>query len=272
MGGVVRSGGRDDRARVDLRRANQRQADQRGALTPAVVVMALGLLLLGGLVTDGGRELNAQLQAQAYAEEAARAGANALVLTQRQPTIDQTKAKAEVAEFCAVARRESQQITQCHATGFGSVKDANGQPVGYVQVTVDMVVKTTLFGIIGLHTLPVSETATASEVEGITQAGDQGPGDQPPSIRYPTGTLTLPTTGEPPVTSFPPPTDYPTTVCGIPTRLPVTIGQSCIRTTITTTITRPPPPPPPPPRTTITSEIPTHTPSDYPTTVTPSGW
>ncbi len=246
--------------------------DQRGAITPAVVVMALGLLLLGGLVTDGGRELNAQLQAQAFAEEAARAGANPLVLTQKQPTIDRSKSIAEVAEFCAVARKESKEITSCGVTGFGSVKDPNGQPVSFVKVTVEMALKTTLFGIIGIDTLHVSETATASSVEGINEAGDQGPGDQPPSIKYPTGTLTLPTTGEPPVTSFPPPTDYPTTVCGMPTRLPITIGQSCVPTTITTTITKPPPPPPPPPRTTITSTIPTHTPSDYPTTVTPTGW
>jgi putative Flp pilus-assembly TadE/G-like protein len=243
---------------------HRRKEDQRGALTPAVVVMALGLLLLGGLVTDGGRELNAQLQARAFAEEAARAGANPLVLTQKQPTIDRTKSMAEVAEFCAVARKESKEITSCGVTGFGSVKDANGQPVSYVKVTVEMALKTTLFGIIGIHTLHVSETATASDVEGINQAGDQGPGNAPPSIVYPTGTLTLPTTGEPPVTSFPPPTDYPTTVCGMPTRLPLTIGQSCVETTII----RPPPPPPPPPRTTII----TSGPSDYPTTVTPTGW
>jgi hypothetical protein len=234
--------------------------------------MALGLLLLGGLVTDGGRELNAQLQARGYAEEAARAGANPLVLTQKQPTIDRTKSMAEVAEFCAVARKESTEITSCGVTGFGSEKDPNGQPVSYVKVTVEMALQTTLFGIIGIHTLHVSETATASSVEGISEAGDQGPGEQPPSIEYPTGTLTLPTTGEPSVTSFPPPTDYPTTVCGMPTRLPVTIGQSCVLTMVPTTIIKPPPPPPPPPRTTIITSVPTRTPSNYPTTVTPSGW
>ncbi len=246
--------------------------DQRGALTPAVVVMALGLLLLGGLVTDGGRELNAQLQARAYAEEAARAGANPLVLTQQQPVIDRQKSVAEVAGFCAVARQESAEITSCGVTGFGSVKDQNDQPVSYVKVTVEMSLDTTLFGIIGIHTMHVSQTATASEVEGINEAGDQGPGDQPPSIKYPTGTLTVPTSGAPSETSFPPPTDYPTTVCGIATRLPITMGQTCVHTSYVTKITLPPPPPPPPPSTTVTKTVPTRTPSNYPTTVTPSGW
>jgi len=242
----------------------RRAREQRGALTPAVVVMALGLLLLGGLVTDGGRQLNAQLQARGYAEEAARAGANLLNLNLSRPTIDRTKSVAAVGEFCGVARAESDSITSCRVTGFGVVKNQSGQPVSYVEVTVQMELPTTLFGIIGIRTLHVSETARASEVEGIKEAGDSDPGDVPPSIVYPTGTLTLPTTGGPSETSFPPPTDYPTTVCGVPTRLPVTVGQSCVPTTIT----RPPPPPPPPPRTTIT----TRTPSDYPTTVTPSGW
>jgi hypothetical protein len=247
--------------RIAVRR---QRPDQRGALTPAVVVMALGLLLLGGLVTDGGRQLNAQLQARAFAEEAARAGANPLVLTERQPAIDRTKSVAEVAGYCAVARQESDEITSCRVTGFGTHKDPNGVPVSFVEVTVEMSLQTTLFGIIGIHTLHVSETATASEVEGIKRAGDQGPGDAPPSIVYPSDTLTVPTTGAPSQTSFPPPTDYPTTVCGVPTRLPITLGQSCIRTHYPTTIKTPPPP-----HRTI---IKTKTPTNYPTTVTPTGW
>jgi hypothetical protein len=226
--------------------------------------MALGLLLLGGLVTDGGRQLNAQLQARGFAEEAARAGANPLVLTEKQPTIDRAKSVAAVAGYCAVARQESAEITSCRVTGFGTHKDPNGVPVSFVEVTVEMSLSTTLFGIIGIHTLHVSETATASEVEGITKAGDQGPGDQPPSIVYPSDTLTVPTTGAPSDTSFPPPTDYPTTVCGVATRLPLTIGQSCIHTQYPTTVNTPPPP-----HRTI---IHTKTPTNYPTTVTPSGW
>lgn len=238
--------------------------EETGALTPAVVVMALGLLLLGGLVTDGGRELNAQLQARAYAEEAARAGANPLVLTEAQPMIDKSKSVAEVAEFCAVAREESSNITSCGVTRFGSSKDPNGQPVSYVEVTVEMSLETSLFGIIGIHTLHVSQTATASEVEGINEAGDQGPGDEPPSIEYPSVSLTVPTSDGNPTTSYPYPTDYPTTVCGLATRLPITIGQSCMPTTVPTTINRPPPP--------RTTEFTTRTPSNYPTTVTPPGW
>lgn len=246
----------------------RRSRDDRGALTPAVVVMALGLLLLGGLVTDGGRELNAQLQARGYAEEAARAGANPLQLTERQPGIDRGKSVQAVAEYCAVARQESHNITDCGVTGFGTKKDPNGQPVTYVEVTVKMDLATSLFGIIGIHTLHVSQTATAAAVEGINEAGDQGPGDQPPSIQYPSVSITLPTSDGNPTTVFTPPSSYTTTVCRQQTVLPVTLGQSCVRTTITTTITHPPPPPP----TTITKTMVTKTASDYPTTVTPTGW
>jgi len=49
-------------------RLRRRRRSEHGALTPAVTVMAIGLLLLGGLVTDGGRQLNAKVRAEATAE------------------------------------------------------------------------------------------------------------------------------------------------------------------------------------------------------------
>ena len=50
-----------------------RTRDERGSLAPAVPVIAMFLLLLGGLGVDGSRQLNARGQAVAFAEEAARA-------------------------------------------------------------------------------------------------------------------------------------------------------------------------------------------------------
>ncbi len=57
---------------------SRRLRGDAGALAPAVPVLAFVLLLLGGLVIDASRLLNARGRAVAYAEEAARAGAGAI--------------------------------------------------------------------------------------------------------------------------------------------------------------------------------------------------
>ena len=54
--------------------------NQRGALSPAVAILAVMIFALAGLVIDGGRQLGARSRAVGYAQEAARAGAAAIVL------------------------------------------------------------------------------------------------------------------------------------------------------------------------------------------------
>src|SRR5712692_5629097 len=54
--------------------------DQRGQVTAFVVTMTAALLLMAGLVLDGGETLGAQRQAINEAEAAARAGAQAIDL------------------------------------------------------------------------------------------------------------------------------------------------------------------------------------------------
>ncbi len=55
-------------------------ADERGALSTFVAVIALALLMAAGLAVDGGRKVNALREASHLADNAARAGAQAVDL------------------------------------------------------------------------------------------------------------------------------------------------------------------------------------------------
>ena len=57
-----------------------RVADERGSVAPFVAVIALALLMVAGLVYDGGEVLAAQARARDIAANAARAGAQEIDL------------------------------------------------------------------------------------------------------------------------------------------------------------------------------------------------
>ena len=214
---------------------------ERGALTPAVAIMALGFLVLGGLVTDGGRQVNAKLTAQAVAEEAARAGATVIDPFEATAQLDRATAYESVGVYCAEASKDNPEIVSCDATGFGF--DDNKQ-AAYVEVTVRIEVSALLFGLIGINTLDAEASAVASPVQGITNPSDDVL--QPSfsvSVEYPTTTIAPPTTsGEATITPTVP-TQYTTSVpppCATVATLPLTVGITC---SVTTTTNDPPPPP-----------------------------
>lgn len=219
------------------------------------MVMAVGLLLLGGLVTDGGRQLNAKLQAESTAEEAARAGANMLDLRQKQAEIDRDMATAAVDAYCQVARSQDDRIDICEVVEFG--RDGNKE-TDWVSVRVTMNVKALLFGIIGQNELSVDVTAQSSPVQAVLDPNNDialevfSPSPEYPSFPVPTADDT------PSPTAVPVPTGYTTQVCGQSTTLPLTVGVDC---SVTTTVE----PPPPPPGKTVTTTIY----STYPTVVPP---
>ena len=70
-----------------------------GSITPLVPILVLAFLMLGGLVIDGSRDLNARSDAQAYAEEAARAGAGAVDLTSDVLALDRTRCREQREEL-----------------------------------------------------------------------------------------------------------------------------------------------------------------------------
>jgi Putative Flp pilus-assembly TadE/G-like len=248
-------------ARLWLR--GDRRRSESGALTPAVMVMALSLLLLGGLVTDGGRQLNIKLRAEATADEAARAGA--IMIDQRLPgaVLDHTLAAREVTTYCRIAQQEDPTISMCEVSGFGH--DANTD-ADWISVRVQVTESSLLFGIIGLSELHADTTQQASPVQAIVDPfNDPLSPSYSPTIVYPTVTVDPPKTTGSDVTSVPVPTNYTTTVCGTTTQLPLTVGLTC--TISTTEETKPPPPPPPAPTTTVTSTVTSF--STYPTSVPP---
>lgn len=240
-------------------RPGRRGADERGALTPAVIIIALGLLLLGGMVTDGGRQLNAKLRAQATAEEAARAGANMVHLERPKLPIDWPQAQRAVTGFCDQAMAADSTITECEPVDYGYTGGETDQ--GWVETRVTVEVSSLLFGIIGVDTLRAEVTARAYAQEGIFTSNDGILDvDYEPEVRYPTTTLTVPPDDDPSTTVISIPTDYTTVLCGEETTLPRTIGVSCSQTTVTL-----PPNPPPPPTATETRT--SHT--TFPTSVPP---
>jgi Putative Flp pilus-assembly TadE/G-like len=233
-----------------------RTRNEQGALTPAVIVMAVGLLLLGGLVTDGGRQLNARLRAEATAEEAARAGSTMLDLRETNAVIDPEKARQAVDRYCTLAKDQDDTITACEVSDIGHDKDKN---FDFVEVHVEITISPLLFGLMGVGDLHANATSSASAVQAVKDPyNDRAFPEFTPTPSYPTETITTTTDDNPPTSvTITPPDQYPTTLCGQPTMLPTNVGASCS----TTTIPNPNPPPPSTETTTI---------STYPTNVTPT--
>jgi hypothetical protein len=245
-----------------IRRLDRR--DQRGALTPAVIIMALGLLLLGGMVTDGGRQLNAKLRAQATAEEAARAGANMVDLREAGSPIEWDEARDAIAAYCARAAEADPTISECEPEDYGydSAEGSAHEDQGWVEARVAVEVEPLLFGIIGVDNLRADVSARAyAQVAVLDPLDDVFDVDYSPSVEYPTTTVTLPEDDQTSETVIEIPTEYPTTICGEETSVPLTIGVSCS----VTTIVLPTEPPPPTPTATTTSTSYT----TYPTSVPP---
>jgi hypothetical protein len=133
--------------------------DERGQVTAFIVFMVGALMLVAGLVIDGGLGLAGEVRATDEAQSAARAGAQAIDLAAyRQSgsvTLDPTAA-SQAAESYLAATGDSGQVAVA-----GDV----------ITVTVRVVQPTQILGIVGLHTLTVSGTASATAVRGITAAG-----------------------------------------------------------------------------------------------------
>lgn len=140
-----------------MRRAQRfrRTGRDSGQVTAFVVVMAAALILMIGLVLDGGLTLAARERALGQAQEAARAGAQAINLaTYRQDgdlVLNPGQAVADADAYLA----------SIDATGTAT---ATG---GRVTVTVTIVQPLQILDAAGLHAVTVHATATAVPVRGI---------------------------------------------------------------------------------------------------------
>lgn len=133
----------------------------RGSVTVFLAITMVGLLVLLGLVADGGAKLRATQRAAATAAEAARAGGQALDLpaaTAGQPIhVDRAAAASAAREY----------LTATGATGTVTVSDDGTQ----LTVTVTSTAPTVFLSLIGIQNLTSTATAHAVLVAGITGGG-----------------------------------------------------------------------------------------------------
>jgi hypothetical protein len=140
--------------------------DECGSIAPAVPVIAMALLLLGGFGNDGSRQLNARGEAVAFAEEAARAGAQGVDVTASDLRLDRALAEERVRSYCARVEQLGQ-VESCEFVRIEPVSDDD--PRDLVVVThVELQIEASLLGMIpGVDTLTASASARARPYEGI---------------------------------------------------------------------------------------------------------
>lgn len=133
---------------------------EAGSVTVFAAITMLGLLILCGLVVDGGAKLRAAQQADRVATEAARAAGQAIdpaALADGETRVDRQAAIDAAAAF----------LTASQANGTASVTpDGTG-----VDVVVTTTTPTVFLSLIGVSTLTVTGHGRATLVHGVTGGG-----------------------------------------------------------------------------------------------------
>jgi len=146
-----------------------RALPERGSIAPAVPVIAMALLLLGGLGIDGSRQLNARGEAVAFAEEAARAGAQGIDVAASQLALDPNLAEERVRTYCARVEQLGQ-VESCRFVGIRPVSDDDSRML-VVVTAVKLKIQASLLSMVGVRELSASATARARPYEGVTRPG-----------------------------------------------------------------------------------------------------
>lgn len=122
--------------------------DERGSITPALVVLVPAMVLVIGLVVDGGGKVQENNRAQAIASGASRAAANSLgsqVISNGTLTLNTFGARRTAEDYIAAA-------------GMSGNVDVVGDRI---IVTVKTDYETKIVSVLGFATIPVQATATA---------------------------------------------------------------------------------------------------------------
>ena len=136
---------------------------ERGSFSLMLVILTVPLLALAGLVVDGGAKLSEAENANAVAQEAARAGAGMVNQTNAYATgnftIDQNQAVAAARAYLASVAGQG-------FTGLAT-------PVGTdsIRVKVSVTQPTRILSLIGIDTISSTGSATAALVTGVTGPG-----------------------------------------------------------------------------------------------------
>jgi Flp pilus assembly protein TadG len=141
----------------------RRPDGDRGAISVFLAVLVPGLLLIIGLAVDGGAKVAATQRANAIADEAARAGGQALDISAAltgEVQVDPTAAVAAAQDY--LDRNDVQ----------GAVTVVDGDTL-YVTTTITE--PTTFLGLIGIPSLTVEGSGTAALIPDATDSAGAGP-------------------------------------------------------------------------------------------------
>jgi Flp pilus assembly protein TadG len=120
-----------------------------------VALLVVAMLVLMGLVIDGGSAISAQQSAFDEAQQAARAGAGAL-------SVDALRAGSlQIDQQAAVTTAEAFTV----AAGHPGTATVSG---GAVRVEIHYRIATDILSIVGITSMPVSASASAVDVAGVT--------------------------------------------------------------------------------------------------------
>jgi Flp pilus assembly protein TadG len=138
----------------------KRVEGERGSVTLFFVIACVGLLVMAGLVVDGGTKAKALQRADRVAAEAARTGGQAITVPTSvtgDPPLVQTGVAAAAAEGY---------LRAAGVRGDVAVLDGGRR----LTVTTTITEDTIFLGLIGIHTVRATGRAEATLVRGITEA------------------------------------------------------------------------------------------------------
>lgn len=173
----------------------RRTRDECGSITPFVVIVSLAILMLAALVLDGGRQLNARGRATAYAQEAARAGSQAIDVSDPRLDLLSGDALKAASTYCRQAMAADAQLVSC-VPRITSVTDQAGT-FKAVSVTARIQIKAILLAIVGRSELRSTGQAVARPVSGITEADSGKVSEVGPPTVAPPGQGPSPSTAPP---------------------------------------------------------------------------
>ena len=143
-------------------RSARRARGEDGMVTAFVVIFALALILVAGLVIDGGLTLATRIQAIDEAQAAARAGAQQINLplfrSDGQVVLDPARATQAAQSYLA-------------ATGHSGTVTVTGDQV---QVAVRITQPMQILEVAGIHNLTVVGHGAATAEEGVTAPNQNG--------------------------------------------------------------------------------------------------
>jgi hypothetical protein len=145
------------RALASGRRDHPRRAGEAGSVSLFGAIVAVALLVATGLAVDGGAKVRATQQADTYAEEAARAGGQAI---EPAPAIQGEELRLDRARAASAA--------QAHLDAAGVPGTARLTGTATLRVEVTITRPTVFLGLIGINTVTAHGRATARLVRGVT--------------------------------------------------------------------------------------------------------